>query len=392
MSLRNPVGPVLLAALCPLLAAQADEAKPAKEDLETAWKKVVAPVNRSWPRARTREEYERIKAAYDAAQAKVRKAAQEFLKEHAEALKSGLGLYYKAMAHNTLGKRDEAKGIFRDFIKETKGEAEKGEMGFYRGQAFNSLGEWGDAAQAFADFRKANPKHDKTLEAGINLLQSLRRQGSYESFKTMQKLVPKLEKEMVAANAMRKYGRALGQMKQQMPSAAERWGWNGKEFPHFTVDKVVGSRSFSWDKLKGKVVIVDFWATWCPPCRVVIPHLIELKRKYANQGLEIVGLTRYYGRGWELTGYEKGKMTGRSENRLSKEREVELNKIFHDGLKLNYPFVITTDNAGSKMSVRGIPTLFVLDREGKVRWHKVGSGNEEPLVEKVKELLKEKKK
>src|SRR5436190_6816113 len=59
----------------------------------------------------------------------------------------------------------------------------------------------------------------------------------------------------------------------------------------FDLEDVAGNRVSKSD-LAGKVLIVDIWGTWCPPCRMEIPHFVALNRKYNNQGLAIVGLIR----------------------------------------------------------------------------------------------------
>jgi len=61
--------------------------------------------------------------------------------------------------------------------------------------------------------------------------------------------------------------------------------------PDFTLPDVMNGKSFRLADQKGKVVLIDFWATWCGPCRMAIPHLVELQRDYKSKGFEIVGVS-----------------------------------------------------------------------------------------------------
>jgi cytochrome c biogenesis protein CcmG, thiol:disulfide interchange protein DsbE len=114
--------------------------------------------------------------------------------------------------------------------------------------------------------------------------------------------------------------------------------------PPFTVTDVDG-RSVSLASLKGKVVLVNFWATWCPPCRAEIPDLVKLQERYRDK-LVILGI---------------------SEDEIPPEQV----KAFAANLKVNYIVAMTTPEL--KKIFRGVsalPTTFVIDREGKlVRKH-----------------------
>jgi thiol-disulfide isomerase/thioredoxin len=92
--------------------------------------------------------------------------------------------------------------------------------------------------------------------------------------------------------------------------------------------------------LKGKVVVVEFWATWCPPCRKSIPHLIGLHEKYAKKGVTIVGLSN---------------------------EPKDTVEPFVQAQKMNYIVGWGSKSAGD-YGVRGIPTAFVIGRDGKVAW------------------------
>jgi len=93
---------------------------------------------------------------------------------------------------------------------------------------------------------------------------------------------------------------------------------------------------------KGKVMIVDFWATWCGPCKASIPHLVELQEKYRAQGLEVVGISL------DTTG---PKAVG----------------AFAQGQKINYTVLMGNDQvAAAYGGIKGIPVAFVVTQDGKI--------------------------
>ena len=94
--------------------------------------------------------------------------------------------------------------------------------------------------------------------------------------------------------------------------------------------------------LKGKVVIIDFWATWCPPCRKGIPDLIDLKKKYGSKGFEIVG--------------------------ISLDTETKSDVVpFIKNYGINYPVVYGNSKVAQAYGgVRAIPTSFIIDKQGKI--------------------------
>ncbi|MFO0821303.1 MAG: TlpA disulfide reductase family protein [Pirellulales bacterium] len=103
---------------------------------------------------------------------------------------------------------------------------------------------------------------------------------------------------------------------------------------------------------KGKVLIVDIWGTWCPPCRMEIPHFIDLLAKYKEQGLEIVGIN-----------YEDG----------SPEEIRETVKKFIEENKMTYTCVVGDDATRDQVpNFEGFPTTLFIDRTGKVRFKEVG--------------------
>jgi formylglycine-generating enzyme required for sulfatase activity/thiol-disulfide isomerase/thioredoxin len=108
-------------------------------------------------------------------------------------------------------------------------------------------------------------------------------------------------------------------------------------------------KKFSLSKLRGKVVVVDVWGTWCPPCRREIPHLVRLKNDYRNRGFEIVGLN-----------FE----------RVPAQEVKKKVRDYCTAQKVNYPCVIGNGHEtllGQIPDFNGYPTTLFLDRNGGVR-------------------------
>ena len=118
--------------------------------------------------------------------------------------------------------------------------------------------------------------------------------------------------------------------------------------------------------LEGKVVLVNFWATWCGPCRVEIPSLVAIKERYGSDGLQILGLS-------------------------IDEGPVENVAAFARENKLNYPvYVIEVDAAELWGSFESIPMTLLLDAQGKKVWEHEGLVTGEVLEKQIKPLLAQK--
>jgi thiol-disulfide isomerase/thioredoxin len=118
------------------------------------------------------------------------------------------------------------------------------------------------------------------------------------------------------------------------------------EIPAFVATDLNG-RPISTAALRGKVVLINFWATWCPPCREEIPDLVALQDKYKDQ-LQIIGISQDSG-------------------------SVEDVRRFVAEHRMNYPTVMSTAEIEALFpGVYALPTTFVLDREGKLAQKHVG--------------------
>jgi thiol-disulfide isomerase/thioredoxin len=133
--------------------------------------------------------------------------------------------------------------------------------------------------------------------------------------------------------------------------------------PDFTLENVDGKK-VSLSDYKGKVVIVDFWATWCPPCRRGIPDLIDLQKKYKDQ-LAVIGIS------------------------LDRENTKAGVPAFVDKMGINYPVVYFNDKVINDFGgVSAIPTTFIIDRSGNIVKKMVGLYPKSVIESQLKALFK----
>lgn len=140
----------------------------------------------------------------------------------------------------------------------------------------------------------------------------------------------------------------------------------GQTAPNFKVISTTG-QTISQENYRGHVLILDFFATWCQPCRQSMPHLVEMNRKYGRQGLQILGLS------------------------VDEDGEQDL-KSFTDEFRINYPLAAAGASTTIAFGVRSVPIMYLVDKKGKVVEIYRGFTDEtaRSLEQNIKRLLTEK--
>jgi cytochrome c biogenesis protein CcmG/thiol:disulfide interchange protein DsbE len=132
--------------------------------------------------------------------------------------------------------------------------------------------------------------------------------------------------------------------------------------PDFRLPQLDGNE-LSLSSYRGKIVLLDFWATWCDPCREETPLFVKLQERYRDRGLQIVGVSMDD----------------------SPDPVMPFYKQFH----MNYPVVMGNANVGELYGgVLGLPIAFVIDRDGRIRSKHIGATDVDVLRKEIEALLK----
>jgi peroxiredoxin len=135
-----------------------------------------------------------------------------------------------------------------------------------------------------------------------------------------------------------------------------------QEAPDFALRDANG-KTVKLSDYRGKVILLDFWATWCGPCKMEIPWFMEFERKYKDRGFAVLGLSMDDD-GWQSV------------------------KPFVQELGVNYRIMIADEHTGDLYGgIEALPTAFLIDREGRVATEKVGVSSRRDFQDGIEELL-----
>ncbi len=131
--------------------------------------------------------------------------------------------------------------------------------------------------------------------------------------------------------------------------------------PDFSLPTLTGQK-LDLASYRGKVVLLDFWATWCDSCREEIPHFVQLQSKYGDQGLQIIGVSMDDGR--------------------------EPVRDFCQRFKMNYPVVMGNAKTGELYGgVLGLPLAFLIGRDGRISARHIGRTDISVFEKEIVSLL-----
>jgi thiol-disulfide isomerase/thioredoxin len=137
----------------------------------------------------------------------------------------------------------------------------------------------------------------------------------------------------------------------------------GSVAPDFSLKSVPDGKTVTLSSLRGKAVVVNFWATWCGPCKIEMPWLVDLQKKYGDQGLQIVGITK----------------DDTNEDTIAK---------FTKKMGVNYTVLVGNQQVVDLYGgVGGLPTSFFVNRSGKVVHEIVGLDSESKFEDAIKKAL-----
>ncbi|HUL34054.1 MAG TPA: TlpA disulfide reductase family protein [Candidatus Eisenbacteria bacterium] len=145
----------------------------------------------------------------------------------------------------------------------------------------------------------------------------------------------------------------------------------GKLEPQLKLKDISG-KDVNLADYKGKVVFVNFWATWCDPCRVEIPWLIGMQNKYGPKGFTVLGIA----------------MDEEGQSAVAPFIEKERFDVDGQQLPMNYPILLGTDEAADKFGgILGYPSSFLISRDGKIVTKFQGLKSEDELTKAVESQL-----
>ncbi len=130
--------------------------------------------------------------------------------------------------------------------------------------------------------------------------------------------------------------------------------------------KDLSSKKVSLSDFRGKVILLNFFATWCPPCRLEIPELVKIHQQNKNKGLIVLGVS------------------------LDKDVVPFMLKTFVKDMKISYPVLMGTEEVADHYFITGVPVTVIISKDGKVHKRFDGLASPDQLDKALKDLLETK--
>lgn len=133
--------------------------------------------------------------------------------------------------------------------------------------------------------------------------------------------------------------------------------------PDFSLPDLSGQK-LSLSSYRGKVVLLDFWATWCAPCREEIPRFVQMQDQYGSQGLQILG--------------------------VSMDDSPDPVREFYQKFHMNYPVVMGNAKLGEQYGgILGLPVAYLIDREGRITRRYIGATDAAVFEKEIAAMLEQ---
>lgn len=182
--------------------------------------------------------------------------------------------------------------------------------------------------------------------------------------------------QIVQAQGTAEQKRAAAGGRIQLRDRARQLEILGSRAPEISIQTWIQGEPVTLRELRGRVVLLEFWATWCKPCQEMFPKLRRLDEEYRERGLEIIALTRHY-------------MAYRA-TAESKEQELELMRKMTGEHGLSFRIGVAEDErVQEEYGATGLPTLALIDRRGIVRYAHFGGGVDPKFEETLRSCLSE---
>ena len=383
------------------------------------------------------EEFNKRQTAYDPAlEAKTRQEQKDLAVKYATVLKTrtldGHDIYHLGMLHHIGGNGDAALETMLRYLKskDAKGEnaqiaravvvlyatrknlideAESAVEAFAKDKPQNLM-EWFGMETLITEAEKKNNNYDGMLKHAKGMLKVARVIAGDKAFNPYRRddLLFKSTSLIAEAHLQRNQkeeaiaaARELRKMALTLPSGNllklanirllgmdatfdprnlldETWTTKGGALPDLHSVEWIDQKPVKLAELRGQVVLLDFWATWCGPCRYSLPKFQSLHDQFSAKGLVVLGLTTYFG-------HVNGK-------KVTPPQELAYLKTFKKNNALTYGFVISdTPVNDQNYGVASIPMSFLIDREGNIRFIALGASEPElaALEKMVKKVVEE---